>query len=230
MKKIFALILSCCVLNATGQITEDSSAQFRKDSIRQMKRQIFNFKTALSFNPSLLAATDIAVMFGIEHRLKTNIALVLDAGYIIHSTYFSNQTVLRGVSGFNIRPGIKFYINDSKRVFLMMQMFYKQVDYRVYDWLGKNCVNTIPTFEQLQNFTYSKKTVSFNLISGYPLRISNRIMIEGYGGLGLKFKNQKPTEENACYRNNERLFIITLREHSVSPNLVEGVKVLVRID
>ena len=214
MKKILSVLFTCTVFYACAQ----------------SPHSVFGFKTAVSFNPSLVIGPDHTVMFGIEQRLKTKLALVLDAGYVFQSSYLNGEDVVKGASGFNLRPGIKLYTKDEKRFYLQMQVFYKQVNYKIYDWLGKSCVNEIPTYEQLQNFTYRKKTVSLNFMAGTLFRISEAIILELYEGAGVKIKDQKSTEAASCYRNNDGgILLNTFREHSVTPNLAIGIKMLVRI-
>ncbi len=221
MKIIFSLLLSCALSNLAAQSINDTTVQTPKP--------VYNFTTAVSFNPLVLAGPDYTIMLGVEQRLQNNFALVLDAGFIVASSYFIDQAV-KGASGLSVRPGIKYYTRDNKKFYLMMQVFYKQVNYKIYDWLGKSCVNEIPSYEQLQDFTYRKKTVSYNIIAGHLFRISDRIMFELYEGFGVRVKNQKPTEAKSCYRNNERgIFFSSFREHSVLPNLAAGLKLLIRI-
>jgi len=213
MKKLFLPLLTCAVLSAASQ----------------SKQVVYNYGTAISFNPTVLIGTDYTVMLGAEHRLKNNLAVVLDAGYVFHSAYF-NRDVIKSTSGFSVRPGIKIYTKENKRFYLQLGVFYKQVDYKIYDWLGKDCVNEIPTYEQLQNFTYRKKSVSFNVMGGWNFRISDIILLELYTGMGVKIKNQKPTEEGSCYRNNDPVgFGNIFTEHLVTPSLPFGIKILVPI-
>ena len=47
-------------------------------SAAQSHTPAFNFKTALSFNPTVLAASDNTAMIGAEQRLKNRLAVVLD--------------------------------------------------------------------------------------------------------------------------------------------------------
>lgn len=192
----------------------------------QQPKSVFDFKTAVSFNPIVLAATDNTAMAGVEHRLRNRLALLLDAGYIF-STYYVQAGERNGVGGFTFRPGLKLYGKHGNDDFIQFQISYKQVDYKFYDWLGKACVNGVPTYEQLQQFSYRKKTLSFNVLAGQLFRLSDAFLLELYGGAGIKIKNQRPVERGACYRNNERGFIYSpFRERSVSVNLPLGVKIL----
>lgn len=209
MKPIVSLLLTCIALFAGAQSTPS----------------VFKYNTAVSFNPSLLMGPDYTAMFGMEHRLKNNLALVMDAGYVFSSSYF-NGSILKSAGGFNLRPGIRIYTKEEKRFYLQLQVFYKRVDYKIYDFLGKSCVNEIPTYEQLQNFTYRKNTFSFNPVVGSLFRISDKVLLEIYAGLGAKIKNQRTTEEATCYRNNQSNFLNLYRPHSVAANLPLGIKII----
>jgi hypothetical protein len=212
MKTFFTLALASMAFMANAQ---SSNPEFR-------------FKTALSFNPTVLLATDYTVMLGAEHRLPHYLALVLDAGYIFGSYYF-NDNVQKGVRGFAVRPGLKLY-NRSEKGFFQFQVAYKQVDYTLEDWLGKGCVNKTPAYEKLQEFTYRKKALSFNVLAGELFRISDAVFVELYGGAGVKFKFQRPTEEATCYRDNETGFgFNTFEEKYITANVPLGVKLLVAI-
>lgn len=213
MKNLFTLLLSVSPFFGMAQQTPNP----------------FDFKTAVSFNPTVLAPVDNTIMLGAEYALKNRLALVLDAGYIFYSGYFQAHE-LEGVKGFAIRPGLKFYGNKEKSLFYQFQVSYKQADYKLHDWLGKDCVNGIPAYEELQQFTYRKKTVSFNTLAGWMFRLSDGLLLELYGGVGIKIKDQGPTERGACYRSNERGFIYSpFKEHSVSANLPFGIKLLVPV-
>ena len=193
----------------------------------QNRSRNFDFNTAVSVHPLMLIGEDVTAMIGVEHHLKNKLAVVMDAGYILQSNYFNGMDALKSVSGFTLRPGIKLYHQDRKRSYLMAQLFYKQVSYKLYDWLGKDCVNNVPAYEQLQEFTYRKKTMSLNFMAGQFYHISDKLLLELYGGLGVKFKNQVPTEKNSCYRNNERGIIFSkFQENITLPNIPVGIKLL----
>jgi hypothetical protein len=189
----------------------------------------FTFKTALSFNPVVLVATDNTAMVGAEHRLSNRFSAVLDAGYIFGSFYFL-ANVQKGASGFAVRPAIKYYVNNKHRKFIQLQAPYKQVTYKIEDWLGKGCVLGVPSYEKWQRFTYHKKVLSFNTLFGKLYRVNNVLMLELYGGIGVTIKDQGPTEEATCYRNNEVGFPVSrFREHSVTSNFPVGIKLLIAL-
>src|SRR5215217_270815 len=203
MKSFFSLVLTCMVFCSTAQTT----------------RSPFDFETALSFNPFVLLGTDQTAMLGAEHRLNNRLSLVLDAGYIFGSYYFQDN-VSNGTSGFTVRPAVKLYGKRNPNTSFLFQVSYKQVGYKITDWLGKACVAGVPSYEQLQNFTYRKKVLSFNVMAGQLYRLSERILVELEGGFGVKFKSQRPTETNTCYRNNESGSVFqTFRETYTSLNV-----------
>ncbi|MEJ7912040.1 MAG: hypothetical protein WKF70_02710 [Chitinophagaceae bacterium] len=189
---------------------------------------VFQFQTAVSLSPTALIGLDRTLMVGGERRLPNRLALVLDAGLVFNSSYLN--AAQESSIGFALRPGVKLYTKDSKRFYLLIQAFYKQVDYRIYDWLGKNCVDNIDTYEQLQNFTFRKKSLSITTLTGYFVRLSDKVLLEFYGGLGIKIKDQEPTEPGACYRQNNRAgFGNIYARHSVSPVLPIGLKLVVPV-
>jgi hypothetical protein len=195
----------------------------------QAQKPPIEYKTALSFNPSVIIGVDYTAMFGVEHRIKNNLGLVLDAGYLFYSTYF-DQSRIKGTSGFSVRPGIRWYHGKQKKEFFQFQVFYKQADYKIYDWLGKDCVDDVPAYEQLQNFTYRKQTVAFNLMAGELYRFSDRLYGELYVGVGVKIKWQAPTEPNSCYRNEDNDVGFNMyRPRSVGPNIPAGFKLIYKL-
>lgn len=211
MKKMLTLVFTCMALYSAAQL---------KDSV-------FHFKKAFSFNPVVLAATDNTAMLGAECRLENNIALVLDAGYIFSSYYI--QDALKGTSGFTLRPGVKLY-NKSEKTFYQFQVWYKQVDYKLVDWLGKGCVAGVPTYEQRQEFAYRKKALSLNVMAGELYHLSDAVLLELYGGVGVKIKAQRPVEKGACYRNSEGTGAFSMfREKYSTINAPCGIKILVAI-
>jgi hypothetical protein len=189
------------------------------------KRTPVEYKTALQFNPSVLLGADYTFMLGAEKRVKRNVGLLLDAGYIFQSSYFEPDKIKRA-TGISVRPAARLYMGRYDREFLQLQLFYKQVNYRMYDWLGKSCVNGVTTFEQLQNFTYRKKALAVNVMAGELFPLSGNLFLELYVGIGVKFKRQGPTEKRSCYRDEENSFLNIYASKSVAPNVPLGIKLL----
>jgi hypothetical protein len=194
----------------------------------QATRDAIQFRQALTFNPTLLAANDNTAMIGAEHRFKDRLFGVLDAGYIFGSYYFRDN-ILKGTRGFALRPSLKYY-NKTGKTYYQFQVSYKQVRYRLLDWLGKSCVDDVPTYEQFQEFPYRKRVLAFNLLAGQLYRITDAVFLELYAGAGVKLTGQKPTEPGSCYRYNEQwIELSNFRERHVAANVPLGFKVLVAI-
>ena len=187
------------------------------------------YRTALSFNPTAIIGVDYTAMFGVEHRVKNNLGLVLDAGYLFYSTYFEAGTI-QSTKGFSVRPGIRIYHGKQKKEFFQFQVHYKQANYKLHDWLGKDCVDDVPSYEQLQKFTYRKKTLAFNLMAGEIYRFSDKWFGEIYVGVGVKMKWQAPTEPNSCFRNDDNEVGFNMyRKHSIGPNIPAGFKLIYKL-
>lgn len=159
----------------------------------------YNFKTAITWNPLTLLATDRIALLGVEHRVTPQLAVTLDAGYIFDS-YYINKSIARQTSGFALRPAVKWYGKKHPHEFLQLQLAYKRVDYTLEDWVDKNCVGDVPAYMQFQRFTYRKDVVSLNFAAGESIRLSNRLLLQVDAGLGIKFKNQRSIEPESCYR------------------------------
>lgn len=181
MKFVFALLFSSLSILVFAQ-----------------KQVVLPYTTAVSFSPLALADGDRAVMIGGEYRLKQHWAIVADAGYVFTSNYFD---AIKKVSGINARSSIRYYYGRHKQEFLQAQIMYKHINYSMYDWLGKNCVNDVPAYDELQDFTFRKKVWGFNMIAGEIIPIfSNQFFLEIYAGIGVRYKRQDIANvDNACY-------------------------------
>jgi len=166
---------------------------------------------ALSFNPFALVEIDFTALFGYEHQLAPELFLSTEAGYIFASSYIAgNGSEDAGTNGkgFLIRPSIKWFVSENNRFYLQPQLFYKQVTHKIYDWLGKDAVNGVPAYEQLQEFRYRRKIAGFNAVAGFvlPLDQQRKAYIDLYFGIGVRYKtNQIVGEPRSIYQG---LFIV----------------------
>jgi len=150
-----------------------------------------------------------------------------EAGYIFASDYLRNENGgERKASGFIIRPALKFFMNDRSRTYLQPQFFYKQVTHRVYDWLGKEMVDNVASYEQLQNFKYRRKIVGVNVILGtvMPLGLRNSF-VDLYIGLGVRKKTVKVVGEPTS--SYQRIPIIGNSDNAnegIFPSLPAGIR------
>ena len=160
------------------------------------------YKQAISFSPLALADIDHTVMLTGEYRIKPNLALLADVGYVFASDY---RSMIKKTAGFNIRPAVRIYHGRRNKGYLQAQAFYKMVDYTINDWIGKDCVDGVPAYQKLEDFTYRKNVLGFNIIAGglLPLSPSQKWLIDLYGGLGFRSKKHKVVNEpDGCYDLN----------------------------
>ena len=213
MKKLILLLLVAATFTATAQ---------------EQRRPVI-YKKAISLSPLALADIDHTLLLTGEYRLKPNLALVTDVGYIFASYYLSN---IKSTWGINFRPSIRYYYGRRNKGYLQAQGFYKMVNYTVNDWLGKDCVNGVPTYEKQQDFIYRKSVTGFHLTAGavLPLSPTHKWLIDLYAGLGVRHKNHKLVNEpNACYNINGGLFDLN-RQNNTTLSLPAGVKLTYVLD
>ncbi len=156
----------------------------------QNSGSILDHQRAFSFDLLPLTLIDYTILPGIEFRIKPRLFLTGEAGYIFATDYLrtNSGTESKG-SGFILRPALKVFMNNRTNTYLQIQIFYKQVTHQVYDWLGKEMVNNVASYEQLQNFKYRRKIVGFNVILGavLPIKLRNSFF-DLYAGLGVRKK------------------------------------------
>lgn len=185
-----AILLFCClwcIQPVRAQSTVQSPPQPYKAAIR------FNFT-------GLIDPVDNNISLGGELPFHPNWSVTTDLAYIEHSAYFTN---IRRVSGYMVKPAIRFYpFSLHHNGFFEAVLFYKQASYHLRDYLGKDCSNGVPAYEQYQDFTYRKRVAGLNLQMGLQTALSRnkRLRFEAWLGLGLRIRQQDVTGvENACY-------------------------------
>lgn len=165
------------------------------------------YKKAISISPLALADLDHTLLLTGEYRFNNKLALVTDVGYIFASDYIGDE---KKTWGFNFRPSLRMYYGKRNKGYLQAQAFYKMATYTLYDWVGKDCVNGVPSYEKQMEFDYRKKVTGFNIIAGgvLPISKSHQWLIDLYGGLGFRYKtHQMVDEKNTCYNLNSGMFL-----------------------
>jgi hypothetical protein len=168
----------------------------------QEKKFPVDYKAAIHFNPFALAEIDYTFLAGTEYRLRPNVAMVLEAGYVFASDYIYNANYDPRATGFLIRPSLRWYHGKRNKFYLQPQLFYKQVTNVKYDWLGKDCVDGVPAYNALQDFRYKRYIAGINAIAGrlLPLGRKEKLLLDLYFGLGVRYKQSAiPGECHSCY-------------------------------
>lgn len=189
-----AILLFCCLWCI-------QPAQAQSIAKRKIKPKRDPYAAALRFNfTGLVDPVDNNISLGGEFPFHPDWSITTDLAYIEHSSYFSN---IKQASGYIIKPAIRFYPSSLHHSgFFEAVLFYKQARYHLRDYLGKDCVNGIPAYEQYQDFTYRKRIGGLNLQMGVQTGLSrnNLLLFEAWLGLGLRIRQQDVIkQENACY-------------------------------
>jgi hypothetical protein len=147
----------------------------------------------------LIDFLDGNINLGSEYRFNGTWSATLDAGAIFYSQYFANSKKTRGIL---LRPGVRIYPGKYKDYFVELQLHYKQVMYHITDWIERDLVNGVPSYEELTTFRYQKRVWGVHIMGGIKeyLGSNHRLSIEVYLGLGVHFKKQNPyNEPNSWY-------------------------------
>jgi hypothetical protein len=157
--------------------------------------------TFIRANPAgLLDFYDHNLSFGIEHRLSDHWAMSVDAAWIFASQYARNQGK---ATGFVIRPAVRRYFGRSRKLFAEAELHYKEVYYRIEDWIGRDCVNDVPAYEEYTSFRFRKQVAGLHIKGGiqFPISRNRRFWMEAYTGLGVHYRKQGLYKEkpNSCY-------------------------------
>jgi len=188
--------------------------------------------SAITFSPlALIQLHDFTLMAGAEKWIYRRANLTLDAGWIFASNYFGTDESF-GACGFIIRPGIKYFITPTRRGYLQGQFFYKQVTHHIYDWLQKELLNGVPSYEQLQEFKFRRKVHGYHLILGLmlPLKKDRKLFLDWYLGLGVRYKwSSIPREKNSRYPAARQFFVDNEDEGSTLPSLPFGFRLFFRL-
>ncbi|MGZ5287410.1 MAG: hypothetical protein ACXWB9_09515 [Flavisolibacter sp.] len=203
-------------------ISIGSAAQNNKPSIEYQK--------AVFLNPLMLIGPDFTLAGGYEFRVKPSLVVSLEAGYIMGSGHFDNGTNnSKSANGFVVRPSIKYFVNTRKNFYLQPQLFYKMVNHQMNDWLGKNCVNDVPAYEERQEFTFRRQAYGFNLMGGVLLPTRSRLIFDIYFGLGIRHRTVGVVgEPGSCYEPMGMLSIGD--ETGTYPNVPIGLRMLFKLD
>jgi hypothetical protein len=185
------------------------------------------YQNALTLSPLMLLGPDFTLTLGYEHRLKHKLVFSPELGFILGSAYYSTENDSKGSYGFLFRPSLRFFVNEERNFYIQPQLFYKMVDSKLHDWLGKECENDVPAFEQLQDFTYRRQAYGFNMIAGVLVPTKGRkLLFDFYFGLGVRHKTGNVVgEPRSCYDGGGPFFGTT-EDDGTFPNVPAGVRLV----
>lgn len=197
-----------------------SSAQKFSDSL-------YAKTSFLRFNAIGLAdVTDLNISFGAEKKISKRSSFALDLGYIPYSQLFADKSV----SGFIVRPAYRFFPAES--LFLIeVELHFKQVSHDMEDWLGRDIVNGIASYEQYMDFKLRRTVWGAHLKAGRQYYLSNRFWLELYLGLGVHFRRYTiANNRNQQYQVTTNFTIVNTGQTEKLLALPAGVRLLYRLD
>jgi hypothetical protein len=214
--KLF-LLLSFSILNAQQIFSQKWKDLKAKDKVARVNIT------------DLIPSPDGYISVGFEYLIKNDVSVFVDAGY----TFFSipNENVIAKNKGLFIRPGFRYY--PKKRYFLEIdiEIFIKKITTTVTDWIGRNCVNEVPSYYEYKTFRFSKNSPTFNIKIGTQKLLYKKYncWLEPFIGIGIRFQNTYfINEENSCYNitNNTNQVVIINAKKEVVPTIPFGCRVI----
>lgn len=154
------------------------------------EKSYFAKKVTARFNFTGVADPyDQNISVGGEYRFNPHWSVGSDVAYIFKSYYLSESKYARGII---LRPFIRYYFEKNRNGFLEAVINYKYVSYEITDWIGKEISNGMPAYEEYSTFHFIKKTYGLNFKAGTAANLTRdeRLRLEFYAGLGIRFKNQ----------------------------------------
>lgn len=166
---------------------------------------------------------------GFEKRIKQKMSLAADLAYIFYSIYFEN---IKGASGFIFRPSYRIFIDEKSRGYFDTEIHYKHVDYNIEDWLGRNCVDGIPAYEEFTTFKYKRDILGVHFKIGYQGMLSRngKLWYEIYTGAGIRSRWEKlKNEPGSCYNNATAVIEFNGINQNISYAVPTGLRLLYRL-
>src|SRR5690606_1821713 len=142
-----------------------------------------------------------------------------------HSGYYSNQ---KNSNGFIFRPAVRHYFTASGKHFIEAEFHYKVVNHEMEDWLGRDVVEGVPSYEQFTNFIYRRQSLGVNIKTGVQSRVSknDKLWLEFYLGLGLRKRWEGLHNEPNSIFNNANTMFRNMSENEIYPAVPIGLRLL----
>ena len=93
-----------------------------------------------------------------------------------------------------MRPFVRYYpYNRDKYSFFEAGIHYKHASYQIKDWLDRDVINGVPSYEEYSIFHFLKNAFEFNMKIGTATDLTRdkKLRMEFYIGLGYWFKSQR---------------------------------------
>ncbi|MEO6648819.1 MAG: DUF3575 domain-containing protein [Chitinophagaceae bacterium] len=191
------------------------------------RASLYEDKLSLRLNPlGLVDVFDGNISGGIAYSLNQRWSITVDLSYIFYSTYLREN---KGTSGYIFKPAIRYYVSESRKFYLESTVWYKCSSYKVLDWVDKDCVNGVPSYQEFKSFRFRKQVLGFNIQGGFQKALmKNKLLrMEIYAGIGVRLKWQEvKNDPQACYQPNDVFESSFYNPTKVSPGLPHGLRLV----
>ena len=109
-------------------------------------------------------------------------------------------------------------------------MHYKNVVYKVEDWIGRDITNGVAAYEEFSTYNFKKRVLGINLVIGNKWSLNkktNNINLEPYVGFGLRVKKQN--SDNITFSFNRNIFLSDLNSNSTFPVILLGLRLTFKL-
>ncbi|MBV4359793.1 DUF3575 domain-containing protein [Pinibacter aurantiacus] len=153
--------------------------------------------------PGMVDPLSSNLTMGAEYRFLPHWSFVADAGWI-----FASPSEGGKVSGYLIRPAVRYYPSLRHFFFFEAQFHYKYIQKKEQAWVPHEVQNDIPIYEKYEDVKLNARSYSLNLLCGTQSTLRkpggakwdrlNRLKFEYYWGLGFHYYEEaKPTRSAA---------------------------------
>jgi len=129
---------------------------------------------------------------GFEKKLFQSTSFHADFG-----GYFKNFNGLKNCTGFNADIGLRYYFIDkqiNQGTYLTLNYFYKEQGFNKHDSIQSN-----PTY--FKEYRTQKYVTCLNLNIGYLEIFYDRLILDVFGGFGVRFKKVNSTLQDEEFEN-----------------------------
>ena len=197
-----------------------AGAQIRSDTL-------YTGNIFLRFNALNLAdVSEPNISFGAERRVAELFSVALDAGYIFYSQTFNRTGRSRG---FIIRPAVRYFPGNGL-FYLETELHYKQTTHHLHDWVGRDVVENVPSYEQFTLFRLRKRVIGTHFKVGRMVPVSNKLWFEFYLGGGVHFRKYFVVgDPDFTFQFTQNMSTITTGETDILIAVPGGFRLLYRI-
>lgn len=222
--KFFIIILLCFFFSPLV-----GNSQAVHDSIQHKER--LTPKVILKWAPLSLIDIYSAVQFALEYRIGGRSTVQGEAGYIFPINILESgiRDDYNDMNGYRLRAEYRYYLSVKKNrtdgFYLAPELFFISINFDEKN-VVKIPLNSVGDFYyQEKQFKVNKRIFGYHLKVGYQQMLTERLVIDFYGGLGVRhinFSSDQPLED--WLNKSNSIFFSEDREQTERPSASYGIK------